>query len=72
MSDFDPFKWWLRSREGIDEATDRDIERSCTRKDGYRSEGEARAHAAMRGMSGMLHTYECRYCGFWHLTHRRT
>ena len=72
MSDFDPLKWWLRSREGIDDAVDRDLERSCTRKDGYRSEDEARAHAAMNGMSGVLHAYHCRYCDLWYLTHRKT
>jgi hypothetical protein len=69
-SDFDPMKWWLRSREGIDDAVDRDIERSCTRKDGYRSEAEARAHAAMNGMK--LYAYRCGYCEFWHLTRRPT
>jgi hypothetical protein len=65
-------KWWLANRGGIDDATDRDVERSCTSKDGYRSEEEARAHAAMNHMSGALHTYRCRYCEFWHLTRRAT
>jgi hypothetical protein len=67
---FDPLKWWLKIREGVDDATDRDLERSCTSKDGYRSEDEARAHAAMNGMSGVLYTYHCRYCDMWHLTRR--
>ncbi len=67
---FDPLKWWLASRQGVDDATDRDLERSCTSKDGYRSEDEARAHAAMNGMSGVLYTYHCRYCDMWHLTRR--
>jgi hypothetical protein len=71
-SDFDPMKWWLRSRDGIDEAQDKDIARSCTSKDGYRTESEARAHAAMNGMSGALHTYRCTYCDDWHLTRRKT
>ena len=70
--EFDPLKWWLASREGIDDATDRDLERSCTRKDGYRTEDEARAHAAMNGMGGVLFTYHCRYCDMWHLTRRPT
>jgi hypothetical protein len=65
-------KWWLANRGSIDDATDRDVERSCTSKDGYRSEDEARAHAAMNGMSGVLHTYHCRYCDAWHLTRRAT
>ncbi|MGH7728259.1 MAG: hypothetical protein ACREM2_05660 [Vulcanimicrobiaceae bacterium] len=69
--EFDPLRWWLRSREGIDEAIDRDVERSCSRKDGYDSEAAARAVAAMNGMSGSLFTYQCRYCERWHLTRRR-
>jgi hypothetical protein len=63
-------KWWLTNRGDIDDAVDRDIERSCGSKDGYRSEQEARAHAAMNGMSGVLFTYHCRYCDQWHLTRR--
>jgi hypothetical protein len=63
-------KWWLESRAGVDDAVDRDVERSCGSKDGYRSEDEARAHAAMNGMSGVLFTYRCRYCDQWHLTRR--
>ena len=70
--DFDPLKWWLRSREGIDEVQDRDIARSCTSKDGYRSEAEARSHIAMNNMSGVLFTYHCTYCDQWHLTRRRS
>jgi len=68
--EFDPLKWWLASREGIDDATDRDLERSCTRKDAYRTEDEARAHAAMNQMGDVLFTYHCRYCDMWHLTRR--
>ena len=70
--DFDVMKWWLRSREGIDDAVDRDLERSCSRKDGYRTQEEARAHAAMNGLAGKLFAYQCRYCEFWHLTRRPT
>ncbi len=70
--DFNVMKWWLRSRDGVDDAVDRDIARSCSTKDGYRSEEEARAHAAMNGMSGVLFTYHCTYCGDWHLTRRRS
>jgi hypothetical protein len=69
--DFDVMKWWLRSRDGIDDAQDRDIARSCETKDAYRSEAEARAHAAMNGMSGSLFAYRCTYCERWHLTRRR-
>ena len=68
---FDVMKWWLRSREGIDEVQDRDLARSCGTKDGYRSDAEARAHAAMNGMSGVLFTYRCSYCEYWHLTRRK-
>jgi hypothetical protein len=70
--DIDVMKWWLRSRDGIDEIQDRDIARSCGSKDGYRSEAEARAHIAMNGMAGSLFTYHCTYCDQWHLTRRRT
>ncbi len=70
--DFNVMKWWLRSRDGVDATVDRDIARSCSTKDGYRSEAEARAHAAMNGMAGVLFTYRCAYCNDWHLTRRRT
>jgi len=70
MPEFDALKWWLRSRDGVDDKVDRDVQRSCASKDGYRSEEEARAHATMNGMSGSLFTYRCRYCEFWHLTRR--
>jgi hypothetical protein len=69
--DFDVMKWWLRSRDGIDDVQDRDVARSCSTKDGYRSESEARAHIAMNGMAGSLFTYHCTYCGEWHLTRRK-
>jgi len=65
-------KWWLRSRGDIDDVQDRDVARSCGSKDAYRSEGEARAHAAMNGMSGVLFTYSCTYCEQWHLTRRKS
>jgi hypothetical protein len=68
----DLMKWWLRSRGDIDDVVDRDFERSCTQKAAYTSETEARAHAAMNDMSGILHTYHCRYCDMWHLTKRST
>jgi hypothetical protein len=69
--DFDVMKWWLRSRDGVDEVQDRDMARSCTTKDGYRTEEEARAHVAMNGMAGKLFTYHCTYCDNWHLTKRK-
>ncbi len=62
--------YYLRNRESVDASTDRDIERSCTTKQPYASEGEARAVMAMNGMK--LHTYHCRYCDCWHLTRRPT
>jgi len=68
---FDVMKWWLRSRDGIDDAQDRDLARSCTSKDGYRTEQDARAHIAMNGMVGKLFTYHCTYCDDWHLTRRK-
>jgi len=68
---FDPMKWWLRSRADIDDVQDRDIERSCRSKDAYRSDAEARSHAAMNGMSRVLFTYHCTYCDQWHLTRRK-
>ncbi len=49
--------------------TDRD--RSCGTKDTFRNEAEARAHMLMNGTAAMLRTYECRYCGFLHLTSRK-
>lgn len=61
-------EFWLRNRGSFDEAIDRDVERSCASKDGYPTEEQARAVAAMNGMSGLLFTYKCRYCGDWHLT----
>jgi hypothetical protein len=62
---------YVRARMAADPAVDQgDVERSCTSKQPYKSEGEARAIAAMNGMK--LHTYHCRYCDFWHLTRRPT
>ena len=62
--------YYLRNRGTADAATDRDIERSCTSKQPYASEAEARAIMLMNGMK--LHTYHCRYCDCWHLTRRLT
>ena len=62
--------FYLRTRSANDPTIDRDVERSCSSKQPYASEGEARAVAAMNGMK--LHTYHCRYCDFWHLTRRPT
>jgi len=62
----------LRNRGPLDAAIDRDVERSCTSKQPYESDAQARAIAAMNGMSGALFTYHCRYCDFWHLTRRPT
>ena len=62
----------LRNRAPLDAAIDRDVERSCTSKQPYESDAQARAIATMNGMSGALFTYHCRYCDFWHLTRRPT
>lgn len=61
-------EFYLRTRGTNDASIDRDIAQSCGTKQPYKSEGEARAVAAMNGMK--LHTYHCRYCDFWHLTRR--
>lgn len=63
-------EWWLKNRGSIDDAVDRDVERSCGSKDAYESEAVARSHAAMNGMAKVLFTYHCRYCDMWHLTRR--
>jgi hypothetical protein len=61
--------FYVRTRMNADPALDQgDVERSCSSKQPYASEGEARAIAAMNGMK--LFTYHCRYCDFWHLTRR--
>ncbi|HXF35046.1 MAG TPA: hypothetical protein VN603_10790 [Candidatus Acidoferrales bacterium] len=60
--------FWLRNRGAVDEAIDRDVERSCESKDRYPTREQARAVAAMNGMADVLFTYQCRYCGDWHLT----
>jgi hypothetical protein len=62
--------FYLRSRVSTDTSIDHDVARSCTSKHQYASDAEARAFAAMNGMSGSLYTYHCRYCEFWHLTRR--
>jgi hypothetical protein len=59
-----------RTRASTDAEIDRDIARSCTSKQPYASEAEARAVMAMNGMK--LFTYHCRYCDCWHLTRRPT
>ena len=71
MADDDLMKWYVANRKDADAAIDRDVERSCSSKQQYASEADARAHALMNGMGDVLFTYECRYCGFWHLTRRR-
>ena len=62
--------FFIRTRASTDAAIDRDIERSCTSKQPYATEAEARAVMAMNGMK--LFTYHCRYCDCWHLTRRPT
>ena len=62
--------FYVRTRTAADPSIERDVERSCTSKQPYASEAEARAVAAMNGMK--LFTYHCRYCDFWHLTRRPT
>jgi len=65
-------EFYLRNREPADRSIDADVSRSCTSKQQYAGEAEARAIATMQGMSGSLFTYHCRYCDFWHLTRRPT
>lgn len=62
--------FYLRNRAPVDTSIDLDVARSCTSKQQYASEAQARAIATMQGMSGSLFTYQCRYCEFWHLTRR--
>jgi hypothetical protein len=62
--------FYLRTRADVDTAIDQDVARSCTSKQQYATEAQARAIATMQGMSGSLFTYHCRYCEFWHLTRR--
>jgi hypothetical protein len=66
----DPMQWYLKDRAATDAWIDADIARSCTSKQQYSDEADARAHALMNGMGRVLFSYECRYCGFWHLTRR--
>ena len=66
----DLMQWYLKDRAATDAWIDTDVARSCTSKQQYASEADARAHALMNGMGDVLFTYECRYCGFWHLTRR--
>lgn len=62
--------FFLRTRAQTDAEIDRDIQKSCARKQPYKTEDEARAYMAMNGMK--LYAYHCRYCDFWHLTRRPT
>ncbi|MGD1066563.1 MAG: hypothetical protein ABR975_07080 [Vulcanimicrobiaceae bacterium] len=62
--------WYLKDRARTDAWIDTDVARSCTSKQQYSSEADAHAHALMNGMGNALYSYECRYCGFWHLTRR--
>ncbi|HTW84372.1 MAG TPA: hypothetical protein VMD91_09920 [Candidatus Sulfotelmatobacter sp.] len=68
----DLMAWYLKDRARTDARIDADLERSCTSKQQYASEADAHAHALMNGMGNVLYSYECRYCGFWHLTRRPT
>jgi hypothetical protein len=62
--------FYLRTRAPVDTSIDLDVARSCTSKQQYAGEAQARAIATMQGLSGSLFTYHCRYCEFWHLTRR--
>ncbi|MGD0052055.1 MAG: hypothetical protein ABSD03_09625 [Vulcanimicrobiaceae bacterium] len=68
----DPMAWYLKDRARTDAWIDADVARSCTSKQQYTSEADAHSHALMNGMGSVLFSYECRYCGFWHLTRRPT
>ncbi len=63
-------EWFVKDRMRPDPRVDADVERSCTSKQQYADEADAHAHALMNGMGDVLFSYECRYCGFWHLTRR--
>jgi hypothetical protein len=65
-------EWFVKDRMRPDPRVDADVERSCTSKQQYANEADAHAHALMNGMGDVLFSYECRYCGFWHLTRRPT
>ena len=62
--------WYVAQRMQPDPKIDTDVARSCTSKQQYSSDADAHAHALMNGMGDVLFEYECRYCGFWHLTRR--
>lgn len=52
-----------------------DWSRSCSYKKGYRSEWDAKYAAdecERRQPRLRLSWYQCRYCGLWHLTERRS
>jgi hypothetical protein len=66
----DLMTWYLKDRAATDARIDADVARSCTSKQQYANEADAHAHALMNGMGSVLFSYECRYCGFWHLTRR--
>jgi len=62
--------WYVKQRMEPDPRIDHDVERSCSSKQQYKDEEDAHVHALMNGMGDVLFSYECRYCGFWHLTRR--
>lgn len=66
----DLMTWYVRERMAPDPRVEADVVRSCTSKQQYADELDAKAHALMNGMGDVLFSYECRYCGFWHLTRR--
>ena len=68
----DLMQWYVRDRMRPDPRSEADVVRSCTSKQQYADEDDAHAHALMNGMGDVLFSYECRYCGFWHLTRRPT
>jgi hypothetical protein len=46
--------------------------RACGSKAAYLSRGEARQRVRNgRHIDGAMKPYHCRYCGMWHLGHRR-
>jgi len=47
-------QWYLKDRGATDALIDSDIARSCTSKQQYADEADARAHALMNGMGDVL------------------
>ena len=56
------------SRFTMKKPTQDERRRMCTRKRRYRTQGDALDAALVSGVARLRTAYQCKLCGYWHLT----